>query len=90
MPELPVQLEWLRIGLAVSGSAAVAYAAARHMGLIGERQGRKTGASARWRASEGKALEEVRLHKQSPLASPIPIAPVLLSNSEVASHRGYR
>ena len=90
MPELPAQLEWLRIGLAVSGSAAVAYAAARHMGLIGERQDRKTGASARWSSFEGQALDEVRLHKQAPRASPIPIAPVLLSNSEAVSHRGYR
>jgi hypothetical protein len=90
MTEPPAQLDWLRIGVALSGSAAVAYAAARHMGLIGERQGRKTGASARSSAFEGKALDEVRLHKQAPRASPIPIAPVLLSNSEAVSHRGYR
>jgi hypothetical protein len=92
MAELPAY-DWLRIGLAVTGSAAVAYAAARHMGLVagpGERHGQGGGAAARWSVSEGKALEEIRLRTPAPRGSPIPSAPVLLSDSEAASHRGYR
>jgi len=71
----------LRVGLAVAGGAA-AFAAARCLGFIGD-------CKVRWCKSEDAALAELRLDRQG-RQSTIPGSPILVSESQLASHRGYR
>lgn len=75
--------DWLRIGLGVAGGA-VAYVAAKRLGFIGARR------RVHWCKSEDEALLELRLDRQGQRQRPIPSSPILVSESQVASHRGYR
>ena len=72
---------WLRVGLAMAGGV-LAFVVAKRLGAKEVRD-----RSKRWRESENQALSELR---QASQADAIPSSPTLVSDSQVAVHRGYR
>lgn len=75
---------WLRVGLAMAGSV-MAFAVVRRLGAR-DVQDR----SKRWRNSEQQALHELRFDREASRADAIPCSPILVSESQLAAHRGYR